>query len=309
VPARLSAIHPGAVAAERSPEARSPSTPGSATDLDPAEIRRVVATALAEDLGPGDVTGQALIDRGLRYHAAVLAKQAGVVAGLDAARAVFESLASDVTVDLRAHDGDRVPAGRSVILEIDGAAWAVLAGERTALNLLGHLSGIASLTRRFVDAVAGTGAVILDTRKTTPGLRVLEKYAVRCGGGTNHRVGLFDGILIKDNHLRAAGGISSAVRRARNSSSGLLIEVEAETLDEVREALAAGADRILLDNMPLPRMREAVALAAGRCSLEASGGVTLDTVRAIAETGVDFISVGALTHSAPSLDVSLEVLA
>ena len=296
------------MAAERSPEPGPSSRPAPRPGVDPAEIRRVVATALAEDMGAGDVTGEALIDRGLRYRARVLAKEAGVVSGLDAATAVFETLASDVEVRRRAHDGDRVPAGRTVVLEVEGPAWAVLAGERTALNLLGHLSGIASLTRQFVDAVAGTGATILDTRKTTPGLRVLEKYAVRCGGGTNHRVGLFDGVLIKDNHLRAAGGISSAVRRARQSSSGLPVEVEAETLDEVREALAAGADRILLDNMPLPRLREAVALVGGRCSLEASGGVTLATVRAIAETGVDFISVGALTHSAPSLDVSLEVL-
>ena len=214
-----------------------------------------------------------------------------------------------MTIEPRVHDADRVPGGPTVLLDIEGPAWAVLAGERTALNLVGHLSGIASLTRRFVDAVHGTGAVILDTRKTTPGLRIIEKYAVRCGGGTNHRIGLFDGILIKDNHLRAAGGISSAVRRARLSSSGLSVEVEAETLDDVREAVAAGADRILLDNMSLPRLREAVALVDRRCSLEASGGVTLGTVRAIAETGVDFISVGALTHSAPALDVSLEVLA
>jgi nicotinate-nucleotide pyrophosphorylase (carboxylating) len=205
-------------------------------------------------------------------------------------------------------DGVQVAEPPVVLAEIEGRLRVVLAGERTALNLLARLSGIATLTRAYVDAVAGTGAVILDTRKTTPGLRALEKYAVRCGAGTNHRQGLYDAILIKDNHLRAAGGVGPAVRLARAAQPALLIEVETETLDEVGEALAAGADRILLDNMPLPLMRRAVDLVAGRIPLEASGGVTLVTIRSIAETGVDFISVGALTHAARSLDVSLEVL-
>jgi nicotinate-nucleotide pyrophosphorylase (carboxylating) len=195
-----------------------------------------------------------------------------------------------------------------VLARVSGPARAILTGERLALNLLGRLSGIATLTRRYVDAVAGTGAVILDTRKTTPGLRALEKYAVRCGGGTNHRLGLYDAILIKDNHLRAAGGVRQAVSAARHARPELSVEVEAETLAQVEEALAAGADRILLDNMSVPALRAAVALVEGRCQLEASGGVSLATARAIAETGVNFISVGALTHSATAIDVSLEVV-
>jgi len=194
------------------------------------------------------------------------------------------------------------------VADIEGPARGVLTGERLALNLLGRLSGIATLARRYVDAVEGTGAAILDTRKTTPGLRALEKHAVACGGGTNHRFGLDDGILIKDNHLRLARGVTASVTRMRAVGTGLSIEVEAETLEQVREAIAARADTILLDNMTPDELREAVALVAGRAKLEASGGVTLDTVRAIAETGVDYISVGALTHSARSLDVSMEVL-
>jgi nicotinate-nucleotide pyrophosphorylase (carboxylating) len=206
-----------------------------------------------------------------------------------------------------AGDGDVREAAPLVLADVEGSGRAVLTGERTALNLLGRLCGIATLTRRYVDAVAGTGAVILDTRKTTPGLRSLEKEAVRHGGGQNHRLGLYDAILVKDNHLRLAGGIRATVERLR-SLSPLPVEVEAETLVQVREALEAGADRILLDNMSPPALTEAVALVAGRAQLEASGGVSLATVRAIAETGVDFISVGALTHSARALDVSLEVL-
>ena len=259
---------------------------------------------LAEDVGPGDVTTLALIDEGATCKAEIRAKEPGIICGLEAAAAVF----ADLGVDFRplVDDGARVVPGP--VAQVEGHAQGVLIGERTALNLLGRLSGIATLTRRYVDAVAGTGATILDTRKTTPGLRTLEKQAVACGGGTNHRVGLYDGILIKDNHLRLAGGVEAAVTRVRAAATGLPIEVEAETLVEVWEALDAGADTILLDNMTLDELREAVALTAGRAKLEASGGVTLDTVSAIAETGVDFISVGALTHSAPSLDVSMEVL-
>ncbi len=276
--------------------------------LDPADIAAAVERALREDVGTGDVTTNLTVDAGRRARAQLLLKEAGVVAGLDVAIAVFETLAPDIIVERLVHDGEVRADVPVVLATIEGPARAILTGERTALNLLSHLSGIATLTRRFVDAIAGTDAVILDTRKTTAGLRSLEKYAVRAGGGTNHRGGLYDAILIKDNHLRAAGGVRPAIERARAAVPPLPIEVEADTLDQVREALAAGADRILLDNMPLAWLRQAVEIAGGRCPLEASGGVSLATVRAIAETGVDCISVGALTHSAPSLDVSLEVL-
>ena len=292
--------------ADPAPSAIAAAPPGLL--LDPSEAASVVERALREDVGPGDVTTLLTVEADARARAHLVFKEPGVVAGLDLAIAVFTTLAPGITVELHARDGEKRLHAPVLLATLDGQARAILTGERTALNLLSHLSGVATLTRRYVDAVAGTGAVILDTRKTTAGLRSLEKYAVRAGGGTNHRVGLYDAILIKDNHLAAAGGVRPAIERARAAIPPLPIEVEAETLDQVREALAAGADRILLDNMPLARLREAVALVAGRCPLEASGGVTLATVRAIAETGVDFISVGALTHSAPSLDVSLEVL-
>jgi nicotinate-nucleotide pyrophosphorylase (carboxylating) len=240
-----------------------------------------------------------------RSAAALLLKEPGVVCGLDAAEAVFRSLDPEVEFGPVAADGD-VVGGSARVATISASSRAVLTGERTALNLLGRLSGIATLTSRFVDAVEGTGVVILDTRKTTPGLRSLEKYAVRCGGGENHRLGLYDGVLLKDNHLAIAGSVASAVERAREV--GLPVQVEAETLEDVAEAVAAGADSILLDNMTPEQLRESVELVDGRAQLEASGGVSLETVRAIAATGVDFISVGALTHSARSLDVSLEVL-
>jgi len=258
---------------------------------------------LAEDVGAGDVTTLALVDEDTRCKAVVLAKEPGVVCGIEAAAAVFAELGCGF--DPLVAEGASVDPGP--IAELEGPARGVLTGERLALNLVGRLSGIATLTRRFVDAVEGTGATILDTRKTTPGLRALEKHAVATGGGTNHRFGLDDGVLAKDNHLRLAGGIAPAVARLR-AATDLPIEVEAETLEQVREAIDAGADAILLDNMSTDDLREAVALVAGRAKLEASGGVTLDTVRDIAETGVDFVSVGALTHSARSLDVSLEVL-
>ena len=256
---------------------------------------------IAEDVGSGDVTTSSLIAADTVCDARILVKQSGTICGLDAAAAVFEALGA--RLEPFCSDGARVEP--CAIARLEGPARAVLAGERLALNLLGRLSGIATLTSRYVDAVEGTGVAILDTRKTTPGLRVLEKDAVRCGGGTNHRLGLFDGVLIKDNHLRLAGSIGEAVARARET--GFEIEVECDTLEQVAEALAAGADRILLDNMTLSELRDAVALVAGHAELEASGGVSLDNVREIAETGVQFISVGALTHSAPSLDVSLEV--
>jgi nicotinate-nucleotide pyrophosphorylase (carboxylating) len=278
-----------------------------AVDIAPGLLEQLVREALAEDVGSGDLTTEALVTPGTRARASILAKQPGVICGLLVAEHVFRALDDTVWFEALLSDGDRVGPDPTVIARVEGSGRALLTGERTALNLLGRLSGIATLTRRFVDTVAGTKALILDTRKTTPGLRLLEKEAVRCGGGVNHRLGLYDAILVKDNHLRLAGGIAAAVRRLRSETS-LPIEVECDTLGEVREALDAGADRILLDNMRPQRLRAAVAMTAGQAELEASGGVTLETVRAIAETGVDFISVGALTHSAPALDVSMEVL-
>ena len=258
---------------------------------------------LAEDLGDGDLTTQAVVPEGATAEAAIMLKERGVVCGLELARAVFSELDAELNFEALARDGDET---QGEIARLEGNARALLAGERLALNVLGRLSGIATLTRRYVDAVAGTGATILDTRKTTPGLRVIEKYAVRCGGGTNHRLGLDDGVLIKDNHLRLAGSVGAAVERARATDA--TVEVEADSLEQVHEALDAGADMILLDNMAPSELSEAVALTSGRAKLEASGGVRLENVRAIAETGVDFISIGALTHSARALDVSMEVL-
>ena len=261
---------------------------------------------IAEDLGAGDLTSEAVVPEGATARAVILLKERGVVCGLEPARAVFEVLDPEVAFETVTADGVET---QGEIARLEGDARALLGGERLALNLLGRLSGIATLTRRYVDAVDGTGATILDTRKTTPGLRGLEKYAVRCGGGTNHRLGLDDGVLIKDNHLRLAESLGAAVELAKASGAEVEVEVEVEceSLEQVREALGTGADWILLDNMSPPRLEEAVALAAGRARLEASGGITLDNVRAVAETGVDFISIGALTHSARSLDVSLEV--
>ena len=257
---------------------------------------------LAEDFGEGDLTSDAVVPQDATAEASILLKERGVVCGLEVARAVFAELDPNVRFDPSAEDGDQTDGE---IARLEGRSRALLGGERLALNLLGRLSGIATLTRRYVDAVAGTGAEILDTRKTTPGLRLLEKYAVRCGGGRNHRLALDDGILIKDNHLRVAGSIGAAVELAQ--ATGELVEVECDTLDQVKDALAARADMILLDNMPPALLSQAVALTDGRAKLEASGGVTLDNVRAIAETGVDFVSIGALTHSARALDVSMEV--
>ncbi len=268
-------------------------------------LQRVVREALAEDVRDGDVTTDALFDESATGTAELLIKEPGVVCGLAAAEAVFRALDDEISFEPLVRDGDVVEPGPAA--RVDGSLRALLTGERTALNLLGRLSGVATLTRRYVDAVDGTGARILDTRKTTPGLRELEKYAVACGGGTNHRLGLYDAILVKDNHIRFAGGVTAAVRQLRQAGTALPLQVEAETLSDVREALAAGVDSILLDNMPPDTLREAVALAGGRVPLEASGGVTLDTVRTVAETGVDFISIGALTHAARSLDVSMEV--
>ena len=272
-------------------------------------LERVVQAALAEDVGEGDVTTEATVAENAIGSAQLLVKEPGVVCGLEVAEAVFRALDPDVRFDTLVEEGtvvERSVEHSTVVARVEGPERAILTGERTALNFLGRLSGVATLTRRYVDAVAGTGVAILDTRKTTPGLRRLEKHAVACGGGQNHRFGLDDGVLVKDNHLRAAGSVSAAVERVR-AVTHLPVEVECDTLEQVSEALAAGADAILLDNMTVEDLRAAVALAKGRARLEASGGITLDNVRAVAETGVDEISVGALTHSARSLDVSLEL--
>lgn len=269
-------------------------------------LERAVLAALAEDIGAGDVTTEATIPEDAVGTAELLLKEPGVVCGLRAAESTFRALDPEVRFEALASDGDLVRDPPVVVARVTGSERALLTGERVALNFLGRLSGIATLTRRYADAVEGTDAAVLDTRKTTPGLRALEKHAVVCGGGRNHRFGLDDAVLVKDNHLRAAGSVTRAVELMR-AASDLPVEVECETLDQVREALEAGVDAILLDNMTLDELREAVSLTAGRARLEASGGVSLATVRAIAETGVDEISVGALTHSARSLDVSLEL--
>ena len=269
----------------------------------------LIDLALAEDLGTGDLTADAVVPRGARARARIEQKEEGAVAGLEAARAVFGRL--DPALDWRAHvgEGEWGPTGR-LIAEVAGPAAPILAGERVALNFLARLSGVATLTARFVSAVAGTDAVILDTRKTTPGLRALEKRAVVAGGGRNHRAGLYDAVLVKENHTTLAGGVGHAAQSAvaYAAEHGLaVVVVECATLDEVDAALEAGAPRILLDNMALEVLREAVRRAGGRAKTEASGGVTLETAPAIAETGVGYISVGALTHSAPALDLSLGI--
>jgi len=274
------------------------------------ELKAVVARALSEDVGPGDVTTAATVPGDARARARIVQKEAGVAFGFDAVEEAMRQCGVD-HVDRLMVEGqwrDDVPAE---VLLASGPAAALLVAERTALNFLGHLSGIATLTARFVEAVAGTGARILDTRKTTPGLRALEKAAVAAGGGVNHRMGLYDAILIKENHIALAGGVAKAIYLARKAQPGLPVEVEVRNLDETAYALGVGAERLLLDNMDLETLRGAVKLrdensgAGEGPDLEASGGVDLDTVRAIAETGVDFISIGALTHSAPSLDFSL----
>jgi nicotinate-nucleotide pyrophosphorylase (carboxylating) len=264
----------------------------------------VIGRALAEDLGAGDLTTRAVVPEGAQARARIEQRAPGVVAGLGVAQAVFERLDGSLAFRASAPEGEWREAG--VLAEISGPAASILAGERVALNFLGRLSGVATLTARYVQAVEGTGARILDTRKTTPGLRELEKAAVRAGGGVSHRSGLYDAILVKENHAALAGGVGEATRRAlAGAPEGVTVEVECATLGEVEAAVAAGVPRILLDNMAPAELRQAVELAGGRAELEASGGITLDTVRAVAETGVDYISVGALTHSAPALDVSL----
>jgi nicotinate-nucleotide pyrophosphorylase (carboxylating) len=270
----------------------------------------LIDRALAEDLGDGDLTTRAVVPEGARARATIHQKEPGVIAGLRVAQSVFERVDGGLGFEAAAAEGEWREPGP--VAEIEGAAASILAGERVALNFLGRLSGIATLTARYVQAVEGTGTRILDTRKTTPGLRELEKAAVRAGGGVSHRGGLYDAILVKENHAALAGGVGEATRlaleagaRLAGSHEGLVVEVECATLAELEDALEAGLTRILLDNMSVDQLREAVRINAGRAELEASGGITLETIRTVAETGVDFISVGALTHSAPALDVSL----
>ncbi|MBI4728262.1 MAG: carboxylating nicotinate-nucleotide diphosphorylase [Acidobacteria bacterium] len=270
-----------------------------------AATREAVARALAEDLGDaGDVTTEAIVPAAAPGRAVLVAREACVVAGLGAFEEAFRALEPAVKVTRLVAEGEPAAAG-AVVARVEGPLRAILAAERTALNFLQRLSGIATLTRRFVEAAPGVQ--IRDTRKTTPGLRALEKYAVRAGGGTNHRMGLFDRVLVKDNHVAAAGGVGAAIARMRAARPGMPIEVECETLDQVREALEAGADELLLDNMDPAGLREAARLARGRARTEASGGVTLAMVGEIATTGVDAVSSGALTHSAPAVDLALEM--
>ena len=278
--------------------------------LNAAEITRAVKLALAEDLASGDATTRATVPRSAKAIALMRARGTLVVAGIEFAEQAFRALSSSVRVKKTVRDGHCVKPG-AVLLKVSGPARAILSAERVALNFVQRLSGVATLTAKFVDATNGTRAKILDTRKTTPGWRRFEKYAVACGGGSNHRIGLYDMVLIKDNHLAALrdakpNAIAAAVLRARDKFPKLKVEVEADALKQVAQAVEAGADFILLDNMPLAKLRVAVKLVAGRAKTEASGGVNLKTVRAIARTGVDFISVGALTHSAPAVDIGLD---
>jgi nicotinate-nucleotide pyrophosphorylase (carboxylating) len=271
-----------------------------------AAARPLIELAIAEDIGPGDATSEAVLPATLALCGRVIAKRAGVIAGLPVAEAVFHRVDPALRLSLHVRDGDSVTPG-DVVAEVNGPGRGMLAAERLALNFLQHLSGIATLTQAFVDAVGGTKATVLDTRKTHPGYRVLEKYAVRMGGGHNHRMSLHDMLLVKDNHIEAAGSITTAVEQARSFHPDLPIEVEVKNLDELREAVGLNLDRIMLDNMDLDQMQEAVTLTGGRVPLEASGGVDLERVAAIAATGIDYISIGALTHSAPALDLSMLV--
>ncbi|WP_341633488.1 carboxylating nicotinate-nucleotide diphosphorylase [Sphingomonas agri] len=268
-------------------------------------LSEFVQRVLAEDLGTGDVTSDAIIAKDARFTAEMNARQALVVAGIEIAAAFFRALDEDVQVEQLIKDGTRVERG-TTLMRLGGNARSMLAAERSALNTLQHLSGIATLTRQYVDAIDGTGTVLLDTRKTIPGLRVLEKFASRMGGAQNHRMRLDDGVLIKDNHVAVCGSVAEAVRRAKAAATGLEVQVEVDRIDQIEPALAAGADRLLLDNMDPAQLREAVQLVSHRVPLEASGGVTLETIRFLAETGVTFISVGRVTQSAPAVDIGLD---
>lgn len=273
--------------------------------LDPALYRETVRRALAEDLGWGDVTTDATVPAHLRARAVIVAKSPCVIAGLDVAAEAFRQLDPACSFSVKRRDGERCAEGE-IVAELSGQAAPMLTAERTALNFLQRLSGIATLTRRFVEATGGQ-ITILDTRKTTPTLRALEKYAVRAGNGTNHRAALDDGILIKDNHIRLAGGVAAAVNRMKAAKPEMPIEVEAQSIDQVDAALGAGADIILLDNLPIDQIREAVRRVRRRAQIEISGGVTLDRIPELAATGADYVSIGALTHSAPAADLSLEL--
>jgi nicotinate-nucleotide pyrophosphorylase (carboxylating) len=280
----------------------------TAGGLDPAAVTALVAAALAEDLAGGaDITTAATVPAGERGRAELVPRASGVLAGLPLAEAVFWLVSPDLTIEPLAADGDRVGPGQAV-LQVTGPVAPILTAERTALNLLCHLSGIATVTRQWADEIAATGASIRDTRKTLPGLRALQKYAVRCGGGVNHRMSLSDAALIKDNHVAAAGSVAAAFAAVRAAAPGLPLEVECDTLDQVAEALAAGADLILLDNFTVADTAAAVRLTAGRALLEASGGLSLAMARSVALTGVDYLAVGALTHSAPALDIGLDLV-
>ena len=280
----------------------------SGLPLNDAEVQDFIRSTLAEDLGErGDVTSKFVVPETARLKAVMAAREPLVVAGLPLAEGFFRTLDPNCEIELKAQDGDRAEAGAELMV-VTGSARALLTAERSALNTVQHLSGIATLTRQYVDAIKGTGAKLLDTRKTTPGLRLLEKYATRMGGAHNHRLRLDDGILIKDNHIAIVGSIEAAVAAALANRTVLQVQVEVDTLDQIEPALAAGAERLLLDNMDPPTLRKAVALVAGRVPLEASGGVNLNTIRGIAETGVDFISVGRITQSAPAVDIGLDFL-
>ena len=275
-------------------------------DIADFDLQEFVTRVLAEDLGRGgDITSAATIDRGARFRAEMNCREPIVVAGLEIAAAFFRRLDPQVRVEPLVRDGDKVAAG-TVLMRLEGKARAMLTAERSALNTLQHLSGIATLTRRYVDAIAGSDAILLDTRKTVPGLRALDKYAARMGGAQNHRMRLDDGVLIKDNHVAVNGAIAEAVRLAKAAATGLQVQVEVDRIEQIEPALAAGAERLLLDNMTDDQLREAVQLVAGRVPLEASGGVNLDTIRGIAETGVSYISVGRITQSAPAVDIGLD---
>ena len=275
-------------------------------DLPQFDLSDFVRRVLAEDMGSGgDITSNATIAPDARFSAVMNCREPISVAGIDIAAAFFRALDREVRIDRTVCDGDHVPAG-TVLMTLDGNARLMLAAERSALNTLQHLSGIATLTRSYVDAIEGTGAILLDTRKTVPGLRLLDKFAARMGGARNHRMRLDDGVLIKDNHIAVCGGVEAAVRAAKAAGLTLPVQVEVDRLEQIELALAAGADRLLLDNMAPDMLREAVALVAGRVECEASGGVRLDTIRAIAETGVDYISVGRITQSAPAVDIGLD---
>ena len=273
---------------------------------DQFDVQDFVRRVLAEDLGSGgDITSAATISPGARFTAEMNCRQPIVVAGLEIAAAFFRALDHDVRIEKAVKDGDRVDA-KALLMRLEGNARAMLSAERSALNTLQHLSGIATLTRQYVDLIEGTGVILLDTRKTIPGLRLLEKYASRMGGAENHRMRLDDGLLIKDNHVAVSGGVAEAVRAAKAANTGFPVQVEVDRVSQIEPALEAGADRLLLDNMPPAVLREAIAVVGGRVPIEASGGVNLETIRAIAETGVNYVSVGRITQSAPAVDIGLD---